>query len=154
MAAGYNKSKSNHYLVNIYNSYSGELFLTLKGHTSVITDLQWDQHDKSLYTTGSDGNIFLFDSTRNWERKDFHRPDTKYHSLVFGERGVKLVCGEEKKKKVLREIEDKEFLFQDSTLNEVEGEKEEKEKEGKTKEHQLGLIGLKTISYLHSLKNY
>lgn len=111
LAAGYNKSKSNHYLINIYNSYSGELFTTLKGHTAIITDIQWDQYDKCLFTIGQDGNIFLFDSTHHWERKDFHRPDSKYHSLVFGERGVKMVCGEEKKKHVLREIEDKEFLY-------------------------------------------
>ncbi len=42
IACAYCKPKSNHYLVNIYNSLTGEHINTLKGHGNTVTDILWD----------------------------------------------------------------------------------------------------------------
>ena len=39
LAAAYNKNKTNVHIVNIYNSYTAELLVSLKGHSNIINDI-------------------------------------------------------------------------------------------------------------------
>lgn len=59
-AAAAPRTKSTHYMINIYESYTTECIMSLKGHVNTVTDIVWAPNDQSLYTCGVDGGIYEF----------------------------------------------------------------------------------------------
>lgn len=70
LACAYPRSKTSHYNITIYNSYTLEALSTLKNHTQIVTDIVFGLRDEFLVSCGLDGQMYRF-STETWERKDF-----------------------------------------------------------------------------------
>lgn len=118
----------------------------------MITELQWDQHDQELYSLGNDGNIFMYE-TRSWQRKDFQTPGSKYCSLVFAERGVRVVAGMENEENIVREVRQEEFtvMMESAADKGLGGGQVDK---SRVKTFPMGTTQLTCLTYLNSLKGH
>jgi WD40 repeat protein len=82
LAAAYPRAKSNHYQINIYDSFTLEHITTLKGHTHQVTEIIWGPKDSFIATCGIDGGIYEW-NTIDWGRKEFALNSNKYHSMIY-----------------------------------------------------------------------
>ncbi len=48
-------------MIQVYHTYSGQLYCSLRGHTNKIRSLEWLQHDKGLMSVGAEGASYFWD---------------------------------------------------------------------------------------------
>ena len=109
LAAAYPRAKSNHYQINVYDSFTLELINTLKGHTHQVTDILWGPKDSFVATCGIDGGIYEW-NTIDWGRKDFTLQNNKYHSMIYDTPiNMLLAAGTETIKDTHKSTTDKDF---------------------------------------------
>ena len=119
----------------------------------MITELKWDLHDQQLYTLGNDGNIFMYE-TGGWMRKDFQTPGSKYCSLVFAERGVRVVAGMENEENIVREVRQEEFTVMMESGSEKGSGGGNGVDKSRVKTFPMGSTQLTSLAYLNSLKGH
>ena len=110
------------YVINIYEAFTTEFVINLKGHTGVIQDIMWSPNDQSVFSCGLDGGIYEWklnklleekleksDKLEDQSRREYSLTNAKYTSLMLTYNNMILATGVEAGKNVVREIKGLEY---------------------------------------------
>ncbi|KAI8998278.1 WD40-repeat-containing domain protein [Gaertneriomyces semiglobifer] len=79
-------------IINLYHTYTFDLYTTLKGHTQRINSLQWSEDDRFLVSAGAEGAVYCWD-VRDGRRVNEHVVKGNcYTSAVGGDGGGRMWC--------------------------------------------------------------
>lgn len=131
IAAAAPRTKSTHYMLNIYNSYTTEYIAQLKGHTNTILDIVWSKKDDSILSCGLDGSVYEWKMDEINTRKDYMSNNSKFSSLAMTNT-MMISAGTEGGKNIIKEIRGNEY----------------------TKVHQMGPTKVVVLNSFLSLYNF
>ena len=80
---------ANQAIVQIFDAYTCEVKVQLRGHQQAVRSVIWAQRDRRLITVGKDGNLFLWEVRTGTRLAEFMQPRaTFYAGALFGDAEV------------------------------------------------------------------